>query len=83
MNTTLSISKMMQLLKGESAFWINREKLLLDRFEWANEYFIASVGPSEVSRIRAYIHNQQVHHKNITLVNFPVISYRVEFRDQA
>jgi len=66
LNTSLSISKVMQLLKGESAFWINREKLLQDRFEWANEYFVVSVGPSEVNRVRAYIHNQQVHHRNVS-----------------
>jgi REP element-mobilizing transposase RayT len=66
LNTTLSISKVIQLLKGESAFWINRQNLLSDRFEWANEYFVVSIAPSEIYRVRAYILNQQIHHSTIS-----------------
>jgi hypothetical protein len=28
----------MQLLKGESAFWINKSGLLKNKFEWADKY---------------------------------------------
>jgi len=39
LNADLSVSKQMQLIKGESSFWINKNKLLKKHFEWADEYF--------------------------------------------
>ena len=33
----MSIAKAMQLLKGESAYWINKMKLTQSKFEWADE----------------------------------------------
>ncbi len=38
LNAEMSISKGMQLIKGESAFWINKEKVTKSKFEWADEY---------------------------------------------
>jgi len=66
LNNELSISKQMQLIKGESSFWINRNKLIKGKFDWANEYFAASVSEDKVEVVRAYILNQQEHHKKIT-----------------
>ena len=35
-----NISEVMQLIKGEAAFWINNKTTLLTpKFEWADEYF--------------------------------------------
>jgi putative transposase len=56
----------MQLIKGECPFWINKEKLTKSKFEWANEYFAVSVSESILDRVRAYIDNQEEHHKKIT-----------------
>ncbi len=63
LNTDMPLSKAMQLVKGESAHWINKEKLTRSRFEWADEYFAASVSESAKSRVRKYIENQAEHHK--------------------
>lgn len=60
-----SISKQMQLLKGESAFWINKSGLLKNKFEWADKYFAASVSDDKIETVRTYIDNQQEHHKKI------------------
>lgn len=57
-----SISKQMQLLKGESAFWINKTGLIKTQFEWADKYFAASVSNDKIDVVRAYIDNQQTHH---------------------
>ena len=38
LNRDQSISKVAQLIKGESAFWINKNKLLRDHFEWQDDY---------------------------------------------
>lgn len=53
----------MQLLKGESSFWINKNKLAISKFEWQEEYFAASVSHSHINRVREYIKNQESHHK--------------------
>lgn len=56
------MSKTMQLLKGESSYWINKHNLCKERFEWQEEYFAISVSESIVERVRAYIRNQEAHH---------------------
>src|SRR5687768_15836329 len=53
-----TISKVMQLLKGESSYWINKNKLCCEKFEWQDDYFASSVSESLVSRVREYIKNQ-------------------------
>ena len=58
-----TISKIMQLIKGESSFWINKNHLCAGKFEWQDEYFALSVSQSMVSRVRNYIRNQEGHHK--------------------
>ena len=52
----------MQLIKGESSFWINKEQLTKEKFEWQDEYFAVSVSESVVDKVRAYIKNQEEHH---------------------
>ncbi len=66
LNTDMSIGKVMQLIKGESSFWINKHKLTRTKFEWADEYFAVGVSESIVDKIRAYIKNQNNHHKKKT-----------------
>lgn len=66
LNADMSVSKAMQLIKGESAFWINRQRLTVSKFEWADEYFAASVSDSAKGRVRAYINNQEEHHTKET-----------------
>jgi len=58
-----TISKVMQLIKGESSFWINQQKIITDNFQWQEEYFAISVSESQVSKVRKYINNQEEHHK--------------------
>lgn len=62
LNTGQTIGKVVQLLKGESAYWINKNKLISDKFEWQDEYFAVSVSESGVNRLREYIKNQEIHH---------------------
>src|SRR5687768_9464194 len=39
----MSVSTAIQLIKGESSFWAYKEKLTSRKFEWADEYYAASV----------------------------------------
>ena len=61
-----TIQKIMQLLKGESAYWINKNQLTGSKFEWQNEYFAASVSESILNKVREYIKNQEEHHHRKT-----------------
>jgi putative transposase len=61
-----TISKVMQLIKGESAFWFNKQEMIEEKFEWQTEYFAVSVSESSVDRVRNYIKNQEVHHRGKT-----------------
>ena len=66
LNADSSISKQMQLIKGESSFWINKNKINKGHFEWADEYFASSVSEDKLDVVKAYIINQQEHHKKVT-----------------
>lgn len=57
-----TIQKTMQLIKGESSFWINKNNLCKGKFEWQDEYFAVSVSESMIDRVRNYIKNQEQHH---------------------
>ncbi len=58
-----TLSKTIQMIKGESSYWINKSKLTKFRFEWAVEYFGISVSESQIQKVRNYIKNQEEHHK--------------------
>ena len=66
LNADMSVSKALQLIKGESAFWLNKQNLISSQFEWADEYFAVSVSESRLDAVRAYIDNQEEHHKKYT-----------------
>jgi REP element-mobilizing transposase RayT len=51
------------LIKGESSFWVNKQKLLKTNFEWQDEYIVLSVSYSAIDKVRSYILNQEEHHK--------------------
>ena len=61
-----TIEKVMQLIKGESSFWINKQNLTPEKFEWQDEYFAVSVSESMIDKVRNYIKNQEEHHKQKT-----------------
>jgi putative transposase len=63
LNHDQSLSKVMQLIKGESSFWINKNSLIRHKFEWAEEYFGISISESHLPNVRGYIKNQEQHHK--------------------
>jgi putative transposase len=66
LNADLSLAKILQLLKGESAFWINDHQITSEKFEWADEYYAVSVSESHLAYVRQYIHGQEEHHKKVT-----------------
>ena len=61
-----TLEKIMQLIKGESSFWINKNGLTKTKFSWQDEYFVASVSETLLPSVRKYIANQEIHHKTST-----------------
>lgn len=61
-----TLEKVMQLIKGESSFWINRHHLTPARFEWQDEYFVASVSETNLESVRKYIADQEKHHQTVS-----------------
>ena len=66
MGVDQTIQKVMQLIKGESSFWINKENLTNKKFEWQDEYFAVSVSESMIETVRNYIKKQEEHHTKKT-----------------
>ena len=66
LNQEQTIAKVVQMLKGESSFWINKTGLCKEKFEWQDEYFAVSVSDSGVDKVRTYIKNQEAHHTKKT-----------------
>jgi REP element-mobilizing transposase RayT len=66
LNPDKSLSEVIQLIKGESSYWINKQKLTRLKFEWAVEYYAVSVSENQIRKVINYIKNQEEHHKKKT-----------------
>jgi len=64
-----NISKVAQLIKGESSFWINKNKLIEKKFEWQDDYWAVGVSESHLQSVRNYIHSQEEHHTKKSFTN--------------
>ena len=60
----MSISKTIQLIKGESSFWINKNKMCSSKFSWQDDYWAVGVSESDLKLVHTYIINQEEHHKS-------------------
>lgn len=66
LGTEQTISKIAMLIKGESSFWVNKQQLIKNKFEWQDEYIALSVSYSAIDKVRTYISNQEEHHRKKT-----------------
>ncbi|MBK9389606.1 MAG: IS200/IS605 family transposase [Bacteroidetes bacterium] len=80
-----TISEIMQNLKGESSYWINKSKLTMHKFEWQDDYYAVSIGMDHLEILRAYIRNQVNHHRKESIdneIDRLIEEYKLErFRD--
>ena len=61
-----TISKVAQLIKGESSFWINKNKLTKQKFNWQDDFWAIGVSESHLKAVRNYIYEQETHHKTVS-----------------
>jgi len=66
LGSTQTISDIMQKIKGESSFWINKNKLTRLKFEWQDDFYSVSIGTSQLDNLRKYIRNQEQHHQRVS-----------------
>jgi putative transposase len=63
--TTVPLSKVVQVIKGNSSKWIHNTFKELTYFSWQEGYGAFTVSYSLVDVVRKYIKYQEEHHKNI------------------
>jgi len=63
LSSNQNMATVMNLLKGESSYWANRNLSWNEKFGWQDEYFAVSVSRSHEKRVIRYIENQENHHK--------------------
>ena len=65
--TTLSMARVLKLVKGGSSHWMNnRPDAPPEGFSWQGGYGGFSVSASKVPAVRAYILNQERHHRKVS-----------------
>jgi REP element-mobilizing transposase RayT len=60
---TMSLSKMVQLLKGGSSKWIHDTFPQMRNFSWQDGYGAFTVSKSQIAEIIQYIEGQREHHR--------------------
>jgi putative transposase len=66
LGTEQTIAKTAMMIKGESSYWVNKQKIIKSKFEWQDEYIALSINYSAIDKVRVYILNQEEHHKKKT-----------------
>src|ERR1700733_14152487 len=61
--STLSLSKVVQLVKGNSSKWLSETFPQLTSFEWQEGYSAFSVSTSLIKKVAEYVDGQEEHHR--------------------
>ncbi len=68
LSADITIAKFMQEVKRGSSYWISENKDLFPKFDgWAKGYFCSTFSLRDISKVKAYIANQQKHHLSASL----------------
>lgn len=63
LHQNISLADIIKQIKGASAYWINYNDLISEKFSWQTGYGAFSVSESHIARVQRYIENQKEHHK--------------------
>jgi REP element-mobilizing transposase RayT len=66
MSSDQNIATIMNLIKGESSHWANKNLKFPEKFGWQDEYFAVSISQSHFEILNDYINNQEEHHRRKT-----------------
>lgn len=59
-----AVSDLMREIKGDSAIWVNKQRLAGGRFQWQEGYGAFSYKKSDIPMICGYIAKQKEHHRS-------------------
>ena len=68
MKSVQSPSEIANRLKGEPSNWINKMNFIKTNFAWQRGFAVFSISESFVNKIRYYIKNQEIHHRQISFL---------------
>lgn len=63
---SMSVDRVVKLLKGSSSYWINKTGMTNVPFSWQHGYAALSVSPQAVKTVTRYIAMQRWHHSRIS-----------------
>lgn len=64
MKTSQNVAEVISFIKGGASKWLNEKYNWETGFAWQQGYGVFSVSQKDINRVRAYIFNQEKHHKN-------------------
>ncbi len=70
---TITIANLIETVKTAPSKWMKEQGSQYEEFFWQRGYGAFSVSQSQVDKVRAYIANQEEHHRHIT--------FQEEFRE--
>ncbi len=62
--TNLSVEECVKLLKGSSSYYINKNRVVRNKFSWGKGYGSFSVSASQLDNVVNYIKGQEEHHRS-------------------
>ena len=66
LSRTITIAALVEELKTSSSKWVKTQSPALAAFSWQRGYGCFSVGPSDLDALKAYIDDQENHHRTRT-----------------
>ncbi|NDV46912.1 transposase [Paludibacter sp. 221] len=85
MSKNITLSKLVEEIKGNSSRWIKRFNSYYKDFAWQGGYGGFSVSPSLHDKTKRYIENQEEHHKKMTFREEYLMflkEYGIEYNEQ-
>ena len=62
----IAVSDAIRSIKSNSSRWVNEQEWSIRNFEWQKGYGAFTVSYSQMELVRAYIANQELHHRKLT-----------------
>jgi len=85
LSKTISLSKMMEEMKGGSSRWLNSHVATKGRFAWQAGYGAFSVSESQIPGVINYIEGQEEHHRKTTFQDELLVllkKHQIEFDER-
>ena len=82
---TITLSKMMEEVKGGSSRWLNSRNATKKRFAWQAGYGAFSVSESQITKVMNYIAGQEEHHRKTTFQDELILllkKHKIEFDER-